>query len=154
MKINNNFSFHIITRSSQNKTKSEKNSLNKVDTISSNKEIKLDRNNFNKNLNNSFNNKSRDKLDFFKKRFNFINNKYKYDAKDNYINNRLNITSLEGFNKINKKNDNHNVLHNCEEQKNKKIRNKKFLIFVTQEQKPLFYHPMYLIIIQKKKDIK
>jgi adenine-specific DNA methylase len=33
----------------------------------------------------------------------------------------------------------------------KKVRNQKFLIFVIQEQKLLFYHLMYQIIIQKAK---
>jgi hypothetical protein len=123
--INNNISFHKTTKSFQNKTKSENNSLNKIETSSSNKEIKCYRNNFNKNLNNSFNNKSKDNIDFFKQKFNLINNKYKYGVKDNNLSNRLNITSLEGYSKINKKNDNHKMLHICEEQKNKKIQKSK-----------------------------
>ena len=138
MNINNNISFHKTTKSFQNKTKSENNSLNKIETSSSNKEIKCYRNNFNKNLNSSFNNKSKDNTDFFKQRYNLINNKYKYGAKDNDLSNRLNISSIEGFNKINKKNDNHQKQHICEEQKNKKIQKSKiFNIFESRSKTPV-----------------
>ena len=137
MNINNNISFHKITKSFQNKTKSENNSLNKIETTSSNKEIKLYRNNFNRNLNNSFNNKSKENIDLFKERFNLINNKYKYGVKDNNLTNRLNITSLEGYSKIDKKNDNHKMLHICGEQKSKKIKKSKiFNIFKSRSKTP------------------
>ena len=140
--INNNIPFHKTTKSFHSKTKSENNSLNKNETISSNKEIKSYRNNFSKKLNNSFNNKSKDNIDFFKQRFNHINNKYNYGFKDNNLSNRLNITSLEDFSKINKKNNikiaNNSNLYICEEQKNKKINKSKiFNIFKSRSKTPV-----------------
>ena len=142
LNINNNISLNKIPKIFHKKTKSETNSLNKINhnkNISKkkdkalNKNIKFYRNN-NQNikLNNSLKNASRTNFDFFKKQYN-----NKKDNIENNYSNKLNISSLDNLSKINKKNKskndiNHNIINykdksqnqNLEKIKKSKISNK------------------------------
>ena len=106
--INNNISFQKYKKEINNKTKKESNSLNKNkenknifnknDSSLNNNNDKLLRNNYHKkNLNNSLSNFTKTSFDFFKKRFNHINNN-KFN-----ISNQSRLKSFEDFSKINKK---------------------------------------------------